>query len=380
MRLALSLILCSRNDAYMGDSRRRLETALDYAARRARELDRQDQVEIVVADWGSEVPLREVVRLDPVAHERVSFVTIPPDLARQLQGDSPFAEVLALNAAARRARGEYIGRIDQDTLVGRRFLETFFDLYEGRRTLPVPLETALLFSNRRGIPYRVAMHSPSIGSLERLVRRFGSRLPVWLKHPPDLFYCSYVGIWLAHRDRWMECGGYDERLIYMDEMESDMAARLMERHPMIDLGRLVGHDFYHLDHRHPRLVLRGGDRRKVNPKRWHEVDRNWRPDVIHPNDEEWGLADRDLDMGPAGLPARAARRPAALEEGEVAGLLFVAGVQMAWDRLIHALMYLLWFRRMRVAWEAIREEPPGRWPVVLRSLWNERQRRFSSAL
>jgi hypothetical protein len=35
----------------------------------------------------------------------VSFLQIPPETARALQKESPFPEVLALNAAARRARG-----------------------------------------------------------------------------------------------------------------------------------------------------------------------------------------------------------------------------------------------------------------------------------
>src|SRR5690348_14561037 len=117
-RPALSLILCSRNDRYMGNSRWRLETTLNYTADRVRALDLTRDVEIVVSDWGSDVPLADTLQLNAAAAEVVSFVTVSPQLARRLQGDSPFPEVIALNAAARRARGQYIGRIDQDTLVG----------------------------------------------------------------------------------------------------------------------------------------------------------------------------------------------------------------------------------------------------------------------
>jgi hypothetical protein len=129
----LSLILCSRNDEYMGNSRWRLETTLNYVADQVEALGRTKDVEVLVADWGSDIPLRDVLRLTPAAAGIVSFMLIPPEIARALQKDSPFPEVLALNAAARRARGAYIGRIDQDTLVGRRFLEAFFDLYDGER-------------------------------------------------------------------------------------------------------------------------------------------------------------------------------------------------------------------------------------------------------
>src|SRR5207344_1244533 len=100
-------------------------------------------VEVLVTDWGSDVPLREAVGLTPAAAGVVSFVTVPPTLAVALQGDSPFPEVLALNAAARRARGRYIGRIDQDTLVGERFLRWFFETVEREP----PPEHTLFFAN-----------------------------------------------------------------------------------------------------------------------------------------------------------------------------------------------------------------------------------------
>ena len=125
-RCALSLILCSRNDRYQGNSLWRLQTALNYAGLQVHVLGREEDVEIIVSDWGSEIPLRDVIALTPEAARVVRFLTIPPEIARIEQQDSPFPEVLALNAAARRATGEYIGRIDQDTLVSRRFFETFF--------------------------------------------------------------------------------------------------------------------------------------------------------------------------------------------------------------------------------------------------------------
>ena len=122
----LSLILCSRNDQYQGNSRWRLETALNYVAQKVEELNRGTQVEVIVADWGSQVGLHEVIRLSPAAAKMVKFLHVSSDVAKSLQKDSPFPEVLALNAAARRAAGEYVGRIDQDTLVGKKFLKTFF--------------------------------------------------------------------------------------------------------------------------------------------------------------------------------------------------------------------------------------------------------------
>ena len=143
----LSLIMDARNDEYMGNARWRLETSLNYLGERLAALGRDDDVEVVLTDWGSGVPLRDVVALEPVAARMVSFITVPPALARELQRDSSFPDVLALNAAVRRARGTYIGRIDQDTLVGERFIRWFFDAVEGVRPPPpgATLDTAFFF-------------------------------------------------------------------------------------------------------------------------------------------------------------------------------------------------------------------------------------------
>src|SRR6185295_3083804 len=72
----LSLILCSRNDEYMGNARWRLQTTLNYIGVQAAKLDVPNAVEIVIADWGSGQPLREALALDPLAADIVSVVTV----------------------------------------------------------------------------------------------------------------------------------------------------------------------------------------------------------------------------------------------------------------------------------------------------------------
>ena len=293
----LSLILCTRNDSYQGNSVWRLQTALNYAAEAAADVGMLEEVEIVVGDWGSETPVRDALSLTPEAARIARFVTIPPEIARVEQKDSPFPEVLALNAAARRARGEYIGRIDQDILVSRHFLEIFRWLTEKRRLL-VPLEKAVLISNRRNIPYRFAVHLPSLAVVSRYVRWFGRRLPRMAPPPAHLFYQCWIGILLMHRDIWHDCGGYDERFIYMDFMEMDVILRLSSRYQVVDLGGLADCAFYHLNHERPRVTRHVNRyRRKVNP--WRTLDDM--PEEFAPNGAEWGLLKHDLEV----LPGRA---------------------------------------------------------------------------
>ena len=105
----------------MGNSRWRLETSINLALLNAEKANFLHALEIIISDWGSEIPLSDVLKLVPEAKGRVKFVHVPNDIAKIEQKDSKFPEVIALNAAARRASGEYIGRIDNDTVVGTEF-------------------------------------------------------------------------------------------------------------------------------------------------------------------------------------------------------------------------------------------------------------------
>jgi len=282
----LTLVIASRNDRHMGDSVWRLQTALNYTARSAAQAGRLHDVEILVTDWGSETPLRTVLRLSPAAAGIVSFLHVPPDEARRLQGDSPFPEVLALNAAVRRGRGTYIGRIDNDTLVHRRFLDQLLRLVDGDRTINgVPLDSALIFTNRRQIPYRFAERRPPFWQVDWFIRKYGPRLLVQSGEAfGQPFYYGATGILLLHRSLWMKATGYDESLLYWGWMEQDMIHRLRGEHGLVDWDRLYGCEFYHLEHYNPRV-------RRVTTRRGNTARATL---VMRPNGPSWGLVDREL--------------------------------------------------------------------------------------
>ena len=376
----ISLILCSRSDQYQGDSRWRLQTALNYVGRSTQELGREEDVEVMVVDWGSQTPLRNLLKLNREASRIVSFMHVPTEVARVEQRESPFPEVIALNAAARRARGEYIGRIDQDTLVGRHFLKTFFWLHERQRLL-VPLRSALLLSNRRRVPYRVAVLSPHLSVVERYVRWFGRFMPLMKPLPPHLFYQTFVGIWLLHRDVWFECGGYDEQFIHMDWQEVDMMLRLTPKYTLVNLGELTDHDLYHLDHAHPLGAWEAARDRKCNPVR----DLDNRPTELYPNSENWGLNQYDLEILPPLIIDESNETRSVRQESKwlsFSAIVLFSGVQIAADSLILAVRllfvrpkatYVTLKRRLHAAIETVSGQPIMRWPRLLTTRWSQRQ-------
>ena len=367
-RPALSLILCSRNDQYMGNSRWRLQTALNYLAKNIEELGRQNDVEVLVADWGSEVPLSDVLELSPAAARLTSFILIPPNTVQELQQDSPFAEVFALNVAARRARGEYIGRIDQDTLVGKRFLKALFDVHEGRLQLEVPLRMG--FANLKMISYRLAVRCPSLSTVSFFVNWFGRFLKRENSRSQGQFYFAGVGIWLLHRNLWDECGGYDERMIYMNAMETNMILRLLPKYDMVNLGKLSDYDFYHLEHYHPWSLRKSSVHRKVNPNLPF-----CQPNEMNPNGERWGLSEYGLQLAPAKISTP--KRQSANSVRTLLSFLQVmarAGplITFDWVGLSVKRQYNTLKHRAMLAWQTVQGQPVLDWPKLLRKLWNEK--------
>ena len=74
----LSIIILARNDDFHGDYRWRVSTCPNFLARGLTTLGRQGDVEIIVCDWGSEIPLHKELVLHPAARELVRFPARPP--------------------------------------------------------------------------------------------------------------------------------------------------------------------------------------------------------------------------------------------------------------------------------------------------------------
>jgi hypothetical protein len=358
MNKTISFVLCSRNDNYMGNPVGRLEMALNYLAENVQSLGRQESVEVIVTDWGSKVPLKEVLNLNATAAKITRFLEVPVAVVKEVQKDSPFAEVLALNAAARRASGQFIGRIDQDTLVGKRFLKIFFEWVDGIRNLGADIKTSYLFSKRRQIPFDVTMRVTRLDNIKTFLKLCARRLLV--EEWPPFFFNSPVGIMILSRDLWMECGGYDERLLYWGWMEVDLAHRLEEEHSVVDIGPQIRHDFYHLEHYDPRLPRETP--RKMNPRGTENLE-------FHPNDQDWGLIKYPLPVsayiGHAGSkPLDAARVPIVRREWPVVcmGVLTVM-IQSCW-RDVNAAYKKLFVRAFRALMQ------PERYPSYFKRMVN----------
>ncbi len=231
-RPLLSLIVGARNDSYMGDFKWRFSTTLNFLARNLSRLGRLADVEVVVCDWNSDEPLHRVLALSPAACAMTRFVVVPPSLARPRQLDSPFPIPIVQNTVIRRAEGEFIGQTDSDVLYSCASLHALLSVLDG--TIPgIPARHAYLPAWRRHLPLAQVLRQSSLAELDEYVMHSGGQLAI---DPPGAGYGAPTALALLHRDLWHACQGYDERFIYWGWMDVDLALRITQRHPMLDLN------------------------------------------------------------------------------------------------------------------------------------------------
>jgi len=277
----------------MGDPMWRLGTSINYLAEKIYSLNLERKIEIILADWGSELPIAKVIKLTKKSISIFKIVEVPKNSSKELQGDSPFAEVLALNAAARRSKGEFIARIDQDTLVSEKFLSRFFEAYEKPEKLNFTLANAYLFSARKQLLFSFVKEKPSIADLDKFICSYGSQ--IFPEELPHCFWASAVGILMAHKSIWYACGGYDERLKYYWYMDIDLGTRLIKKYPMVNIGKAFGYEFYHLEH-FPLKKTDGTKGRASHRKKNPEWAKSFEKSELNPTGEDWGLSKLNLNF------------------------------------------------------------------------------------
>ena len=290
--IILSIILCSKNDSYMGNTKWRLETSINLTLLNAKESNWLEKIEILVCDWGSEEPLQKVLSLVPEAENTVKFLNVPPEVAKTEQKDSKFAEVIALNAVARQARGTYIGRIDNDTIIGKEFYTNFWHVMNDK--FKIDTEDAFMFVERRMVPYRVSNKSWALNNIRSYINWFGQYLKVetaveWGKE----FWWSPVGIMIFTNKIWKDTHGYDQRFLYWGWMEGDLALRLGQKHQVVEFSKHIGHYFYHLEH-YPSMTAYKDRNGPATPRKKNEPVFEGLNYTV--NDKNWGLKNYELKL------------------------------------------------------------------------------------
>jgi hypothetical protein len=283
----ISLLITARNDNYMGDFKWRLATMLNGMALSARVLDRLHDIEAVVCDWGSDVPLHQDMTLTPDAQAMTRFVVVPPDVAKEHQANSKFPDSICFNVAARRARGLFLGMTGSDVMFMPASLHIMFEVLGGKFAGVDP-HRAVYLALRRHIPIQVLKRQPPLKDFLAYLNRNAFFFPedhggVGTGAPTNLILLS--------KHIWHECRGLDQTLVHWGWNDVDLVLRTTQFYPLVYLDHF-GVNLLHMEH---------WDRvRSYDPKTmFRQMNKANETAPFRANDEHWGLADRMLDVAAA---------------------------------------------------------------------------------
>ncbi len=279
----LTLIVTGRNDEYMGNFKYRITTCLNYVAHHLSKLGRLEDVELMVTDWNSEVPLARVLALSPEARRICRFVCVPPSIAQTVQSPGEvFYPTCADNTALRRAQGEFLVLFDADSLIPCQSLQNLLDLLDGKIRVPYRLDQVFMFGDRYQVPWETVQREPSLEDWDRYFLLNSGQLP------PDVK--SYgLGIFgaaqMMHRSIWYACRGYNQQLRISGWLDAELTLRVTQLYPWVNLASF-GISLFHMEH-----WPKGRRTFGVQAHNLHHVS-----STFAVNDENWGLGDYDLDV------------------------------------------------------------------------------------
>ncbi|HLG14358.1 MAG TPA: class I SAM-dependent methyltransferase [Blastocatellia bacterium] len=283
----LSICMTGRDDDYMPDFRYRITTTLNYIARNLKRLGRLDCVELVVTDWGSEIPMAQSLPLTPEAAQICRFVYVPLAVIRTVQEDvNGFHVSLATNAGLRRACGEFVLISAADTLIPQHSLDSLLSLLEGKHGLPIDVCKTYFMLRRYQVQSSFVGRQPDLDEWDRYLLLNSSGLQ---SEDAALFGVSKgAGGLMMSRALWYELGGLDERLDGWGWNDIELGLRVSQRYPWLELSS-VGIWLLHMEH--PANGKRDSAvRHKLNPPAYSSVFRA--------NDAAWGLGDYGIEIGP----------------------------------------------------------------------------------
>ena len=292
----LTIVIVGRNDNHMGNFKYRLAMCINYTARNLKRIGCLGRVEILVTDWNSEIPLSRVLRLTGDAARIARFVYVPPEIASQRMPSGRVMNIVgAMNVSLRRGSGEFLMPIPADTLMPENSLRQLLLLLGGEIPVPFNLRECLLMRAVRVMPDGIIEQEPNMAEWDRYLLLISAELRQARQDWPGLGLGS---IPVMYSGLWRKCRGYDEALGDWGWNEAELALRICQRYPWIELFSF-GVVTYDMGHRKtPPCTVADSDRKRQNPRRVHLS--------FDVNDPNWGLGDYDLQiqMGECVYPER----------------------------------------------------------------------------
>lgn len=270
----LSIVLCGRNDNYLGDFKYRITTSINYLCRNAEKIGRLKDIEVIVVDWNSETPLSAALYLVPEALETIKFIIVPPDIAKKyLTNRQVFNVGCAINVGIRRANGTYIMPMTADTLITSTSLQNLLLLLEEKLDPVFDPKKTMLNIGRKEVPWQIVKRKPNLKEWDRYLQLHCRKL---LYEKTWHGISGGYGAILMHKLLWHQCQGFLEHFGWYGWIDADIGLRINQLYPYIDL---ICFGIFVFD-------MQGRQREKIEKQ---SIRHRILPKNIDSNQEDWGL-------------------------------------------------------------------------------------------
>lgn len=275
----LTIVLCGRNDDYLGDFKYRIQTAINYVGVSCAHRGLKNDVEILVVDWNSDEPLSQALLLLPDAYDICQYISVTPELVhKHAPSNRRFSPEIAANVGLRRASSDFILFCPADILCTETAIDNLVAILNNERQTTFDPQKTILCLDRKMLPWQIVEKKPTIEQWDRYIQLCGRHLI------HDRYFLGlnggYGGL-LLHRNLWFECQGFAEHNSGWGLSDTDWGLRLGQKYLSVSLESL-GVTLYDMQQR-PDLTVR----RKVG-----EMHYGNRIDLNQP---DWGLASVEFE-------------------------------------------------------------------------------------
>lgn len=229
----ISFVLSGRNDNYLGDFKYRITTAINYLCRNVKKIGRLKDIEVIIVDWNSEIPLAQAICIAKEINEACKFIYVPPAIASKYNPNNrPFNGSVALNVGIARADGQFILIMSADILFSETSLYNLFLLLDKKRNTVFDLNKAMMNISRKDIPWQIVEKKPCLLEWDRYLQLHNK----YLLHQigfPGLNMGN--GAILMNNSIWKKAQGLNENFKNWGGGDAEIGLRINQSYPSIDL-------------------------------------------------------------------------------------------------------------------------------------------------
>ncbi len=276
----LTLAITGRNDDYNPYFVNRLKYCLEFASYSLEKTNISNFLRFTISDWGSKVPLRDVLNLNKSTSKIVDFYEISEEIAKKnsLKEDRYFSNAKAHNFGIRRANSKFVGWTSHDYIMNPTFMQNLFRLLIGETYQDLNLNNTFFVVPRLSLPEELFNTTPSFQYLSNWINKCGE-----LDSDRSVKHGGGGGAYIASKETWNKLEGIDERYTKWGVLEYDVFSRASLICDCFETST-----FGIWQYKLPR------GKSKTRDINISKVNKKWFADEINTSNPKWALSDLSI--------------------------------------------------------------------------------------